>query len=455
MVVFVAKPCIQGITIPSNTNNIETVSNCMDKQVLEHKIDTYLLAICNQPCVLYYAMCFYVTVVNTEMTLCHNVLLSLMKDPTTHDVTFKTADGGSLGAHRAIIAASSPVFHAMLYSKTRESKESEIHLSSTNIDMLKMMFTFIYTGVVQVNSNKCLSLLQAAHYFNIATLEAKCSKMLVDSLDVNCNFSSIITFAVEHQLDLLIKQCFEFMEINADKVIHSLEFTTLPLSMILAFVKSSNLEVREVDLFLAVANWFRHQENVLSADDKKQLFQLIRYPLISLNDLLEEVKPSKLADQNLYTAALEYHNMDMSKIRASDFSQDQLTVRKYYFNFLMVPGLLIEHARKGTVISVTDDSNDGDLYTMAEIFPTEKPVRFEFSTTGLIGLEAGYINVDYDYCRSSISYEGNKEGSIMLNDGFLITKIENDQIRVPMQNKRVCVMRIYIHHGDRFVIKRL
>ena len=54
---------------------------------------------------------------NAEKTLCHNVLSSLMEDPTTHDVTFKTADGGSLGAHRAIIAASSPVFRAMLYGK--------------------------------------------------------------------------------------------------------------------------------------------------------------------------------------------------------------------------------------------------------------------------------------------------------------------------------------------------
>ena len=398
------------------------------------------------------------------MTLCHDVLLSLMEDPTTHDVTFKTADGGSLGAHRAIIAASSPVFHAMLYGKTRESKESEIHLSSTNTDMLKMMFTFIYTGVVQVNSDECLSLLQAAHYFNIATLEAKCSKMLVDSLDVNCNFSSIITFAVEHQLDLLIKQCREFMEINADKIIHSSEFTTLPLRMILDFVKSSNLEVREVDLFLAVANWFRHQENVLSADDKKQVFQLIRYPLISLNDLLEKVRPSKLADQNLYTAALEYHCMDKSEICASEFSQDQLTVRKYYFNFLTVPGLSIEHTGKGTVISVTDGSDDHvDLCTMAEICPTKQPVRFKISITGLtyaVQLEGGYKNVKFtDHYTSSMIHEGNYEGSIRLNDGFLITKIEKDydRTRVPVQNDKVCVMRIHISNNknNRIIIKKL
>ena len=77
-------------------------------------------------------------VVGTEKMLCHNGVF-LLKDPTTHDVTFITADGGSLGAHRAIIAASSPVFYAMLYGKTKESNESEIFLSSTNADMLEKM----------------------------------------------------------------------------------------------------------------------------------------------------------------------------------------------------------------------------------------------------------------------------------------------------------------------------
>ena len=51
--------------------------------------------------------------------------------------------------------------------------------------------------------------------------------------------------------------------------------------MILAFVKSYNLEVREVDLFLAVARWHEHQEDELSADDKKQILWLIRYPLMT------------------------------------------------------------------------------------------------------------------------------------------------------------------------------
>ena len=402
---------------------------------------------------------------NTENTLCHNVLLSLLEDPTTHDVTFKTADGGSLGAHRAIIAASSPVFYAMLYGKIKESKESEIYLSSINTDMLKMIFTFIYTGVVPENSDEYLGLLQAAHYFNIATLETKCGEMLVNTLDVNCNFSSIITFAVEHQLDLLFKQCFGFMEINADKVIHTLEFNTLPLRMMLALVKSSNLEVREIDLFLAVVKWLEHQENNIPADDKKQVLQLIRYPLIVLDDLLKKVRPSKLADQTFYTAALEYNNLPMSEICESEFSKDQLTVRKYYFNFLPSPGLLIEHTAKGTVITLTEDTPDESLLTMAEICPTaEKPVRFEVYTElrklrgwhGSITL-GGYCKIVYTNSVQCCDDRKVEEGSIMLRDNVLTTKIGYKTMEVHVQNEDMCMMCIFIagQTNTKVVVKRL
>ena len=396
---------------------------------------------------------------DADNVLSHTVLSSLQNDPTTHDVTFKTADGGSLGAHRAIIAASSPVFHAMLYGKTKESKESEIYLSSINTDTLKMIFTFIYTGVVQINSNECLGLLQAAHYFNIATLENKCGEILVSTLDVNCNFSSIITFAIEHQLDLLFKQCLVFMEINADKVILSLEFNTLPLRMILAFLKSSNLEVREIDLFLAVAKWLEHQENDISADDKKQIFQLIRYPLISLTDLLEKVKPLKIADHNLYAAALEYNCMHMSKVCESEFSQDQLTVRKYCFNFSSSPGLSVIHTGKGTVISLTEDTNEY-LCSLAEVSPAEKPINFKFYTEksyGWIQLGGYYRNSHYDI--NNFSYcDGEQKGSIMLKNNFLTSVIGNDRNQLAIQRKgNTCVMCIFIK-GDKntkIVITRL
>jgi len=44
-----------------------------------------------------------------EPNWCSTILSSLLKYPRTHDVTFKTSDGGIVSALRAIVAAGSPV----------------------------------------------------------------------------------------------------------------------------------------------------------------------------------------------------------------------------------------------------------------------------------------------------------------------------------------------------------
>jgi len=49
-----------------------------------------------------------------------------------------------------------------------------------------------------------------------------------------------------------------------------------------------------------------HQEH-LSETVVKSIFKEIRYPLISEVDLFSKVRPTKLADSYLYSAALEYH----------------------------------------------------------------------------------------------------------------------------------------------------
>ena len=394
-----------------------------------------------------------VTVLETENTLCHAVLSSLQKDATTHDVTFKTADGGSLGAHRAIIAASSPVFYAMLYGKSKESTENEIYLSSIDTNMLKLIFRFIYTGVVEVNSDECMGLLQTAHYLDLATLETKCGEMLVSTLDVHVNFSSIITFAIDHQMDLLFKQCLDFMEINADKVIHSLEFNALPLRVILAFLKSSNLEVREIDLFLAVAKWFEHQKSLISADDKEQVFQLIRYPLISLADLLNRVRPLKLANQNFYTAALEYHNMN----EYDEFSPDQLALRKYYFNFSSFPGLSVEQTREGTVIH--QKHGHSKLCCIAKFCPAEASIRFKINRRHRHSYDSIFVGAFSNICiqRDALKCVSSGEGSIKLIGDVLTTTYDGAVLKVSgVHSEDTCMLCVFMSdHDDPIMITRL
>ena len=93
---------------------------------------------------------------------CSTTLSSLLDDPSTHDVTFKTSDGGSVNGHRLIVAASSPVFHAMLYGNMKESNEKEIELSLVDTETFKALLSFMYTGKIEIDSENCLSILEAA-----------------------------------------------------------------------------------------------------------------------------------------------------------------------------------------------------------------------------------------------------------------------------------------------------
>jgi len=93
---------------------------------------------------------------------------------------------------------------------------------------------------------------------------------------------------------------------NASDVVHDPDFIKLPHEVVLALCKSSDLNVSEIDLFLAVNEWQQRNQKIAKAVTKSILRE-IRYPLISSTDLLCKVAPTKMADPNLYTAALEYH----------------------------------------------------------------------------------------------------------------------------------------------------
>ena len=70
-----------------------------------------------------------------------------------------------MSAHRVIVAAGSPVFHAMLYGNMKESRQKEIELPTTDTEILSALLTFVYyTGRVNVNSKNLESVLEAAHY---------------------------------------------------------------------------------------------------------------------------------------------------------------------------------------------------------------------------------------------------------------------------------------------------
>ena len=339
---------------------------------------------------------------------CFTTLSSLLDNHSTHDVTFKTCDGGSMSGHRAIVAAGSPVFQAMLYGNMKESNEKEITLSSVNTDTCKALLSFMYTGKVEIDSTSCFSILEAAHYFNVVALENKCTDFIATSLDIE-NCCTIATFANNKKFDSLLEKCLTFMYSHAYIVIQSTAFKSLPSEIMIKFCQSSDLCVRELQLFLSLVEWYQHQKKELTDDAVKSVFQQIRYPLISVSDLLEKVRPTKCADLTLCTSALEFYHMPSTY----DGPKIQLVGRKFILDFVNYTTSTMIIDTNVTSVSITKTSSDNwNGLCAAQIYLTEQqPVHFSFLLTRS-HLDHSGIQIAVRSCSENNLSAGNSSGGI-------------------------------------------
>ena len=265
----------------------------------------------------------------------------MFKATNTYDIVFKTSDGGRVGAHKTVLTAASPVFHPMLKDKT------EIELPAYTSAVITLLLTFVYTGVMDAHDDDdlCISLLQAAHFFGLQQLEELCTDAV--SIDVD-NYCHVATMSLEQNLSGLYQQCHTFMEENGSKIVNMPAFTHLPLTAMNNLLRSDVLEVKEVQLFLAVLGWSIQQlRNVVTDDRIQKAMGMIRYPLMELRDLKEVVQPTHSFDNELFKAAVRYRESGIY-----DGPPTQLIVRGYHFYFGETVGdFLVTYTAKGAVIS--------------------------------------------------------------------------------------------------------
>jgi len=162
---------------------------------------------------------------------------------------------------------------------------------------------------------------------------------------------------------------------NAEEVTNDENFRTLSSDIIISFCKSSDLKIREIDLFLAVVDWYRYHQDQIPDTVVKNIFQEIRYPLIHRSDLVNTVRPTKMADPSLYTAALEYHLFpDIYKGPESQIIPRKCQPRYVYEN--ATPECLdVSETPKGLVLI---NNHLGDALCIIQVQPTEqRPVHFK------------------------------------------------------------------------------
>ena len=152
----------------------------------------------------------------------------LLDSKSLSDITIDV-QGQQFKAHKVVLAARSPVFHAMFTTDLMEKKTNIIEIrdieSSTFLELLR----FIYTDQVDNLEDVASDLLAAADKYMLELLKAKCEASLSRHINLD-NCGNLLTLAHLYSTPGLKKKLLDFARCHSSQVVGTVSWQEMLLS---------------------------------------------------------------------------------------------------------------------------------------------------------------------------------------------------------------------------------
>ena len=144
-------------------------------------------------------------------------LARMLSDGILADITITATDGDSVAAHRAVLAARSPVFHSMFSHDLKEKALSTVDISDMSFDACRVFLNYIY-GDFQGEEflTHRVALLRAADKYGIDDLKEACHESLLEDIDAK-NVLERLQTAHLYRLPGLKSSCLRYL-VNFGKI---------------------------------------------------------------------------------------------------------------------------------------------------------------------------------------------------------------------------------------------
>lgn len=139
--------------------------------------------------------------------------LSLMLTEGIHtDIIINANESdASIGAHRAVLAARSPVFRSMFSHNLKENDLSTVNISDMSIESCQALVNYLYGTITEEEFiMHRLALLHAADKYDIYDLREACHDSLIEDIDVD-NVLERLQIASLYQLPKLKTSCMQYL----------------------------------------------------------------------------------------------------------------------------------------------------------------------------------------------------------------------------------------------------
>ena len=252
----------------------------------------------------------------------------LFNNEVMSDVTFKVQDE-RFKAHKLVMASASSVFYAMFYGSVAE-KRSEIEIvDCPNSEDFTEFLKFVYTEELSLTWDNVFAVAYLAKKYYIPSLTDQCCQFLLRSLTMK-NVLSVLNRCTADDQQEMAKECLRLITVRIRELSRTQDFLELSRDSLKAILELDVLDMEEVDLFLAVDKWCKHQlereERDVTPEAKREIFRevsyLVRFPAMSL-DLLANCLPSGLMTNEQFVDVVsflsskdpdKYENIDKEKI---------------------------------------------------------------------------------------------------------------------------------------------
>lgn len=126
------------------------------------------------------------------------------------DIIINASDG-STGAHRAVLAARSPVFHSMFSHDLKEKELSTINISDMSIEAVQAFLSYIYGNIEHEEFlTHRLVLLRAADKYDVSDLKEACHDSLLEDINAK-NVLERLQNAYLYELAKLKSSCLRYL----------------------------------------------------------------------------------------------------------------------------------------------------------------------------------------------------------------------------------------------------
>ncbi|XP_042202816.1 kelch-like protein 18 [Callorhinchus milii] len=228
------------------------------------------------------------------------------------DVTLKVGEH-KYSAHRIVLAASIPYFHAMFTNDMMECKQDEIVMQGMDPSALEALINFAYNGRLAIDQGNVQALLIGASFLQLQNVKDACCTFLRERLHPK-NCLGVRQFAETMMCTVLYDAANSFVHQHFVEVSTSEEFLSLPAEELSELLGREELNVRsEEQVFEAVLAWVRYAQDCRE-ELLPELLRRVRLPLCRPQFLTDRVQQDELVRschkcRDLVDEAKDYHLM--------------------------------------------------------------------------------------------------------------------------------------------------